>query len=202
MNHQSGILNLKPRVDRSEFSRESIRKIVGMVVDDSNFEKVFTLLIDIMESLYNNKVSYKDLIITKTALNYYETSTHSLAKFINRLRNEGKNINLGDKVQFIIIKNESTCLSDKMRSNDEYKNEPIDYDYYIKHELMIIDKILSIEFKDITSKIKFSWQKSSRNKPIFLDQPIKFLLNVKQSGMNLKFFEHEVINAYHKIKDD
>ncbi len=154
------------RRDKSYFTRNTYTKIINMILDKCTLDEALNVLVAEVQSLLNGQVPLDDLIINKT-LSTYKTDTYYMKLFADKLKNNGKIINPGDTVSFIVVKSSSNLLVDKMRLV-ENNVEPIDYDYYIEKELMgPINQLFKVGFEtEMTEKQRLCYNANEKNRLI------------------------------------
>ena len=93
-------------------------------------------------------------------------------------------------------------LGQRMRLTEQYLQslntanpERIDYNHYINGSASVINKLFALGFGDDIAKTKhISYKGSVRHKPIYLDQPVKMLLKMKERGDDLENFKEILRN--------
>jgi DNA polymerase elongation subunit (family B) len=182
-------LKIAPRRDIPKFIRDIITQISNMILEKKTYNEIILKLLEIIQDLYSNRISYQDFILTRTVCNYSSENFY-LRLFTERLRNQGHPVSSGDKLHFLVINNSSTRLNDKLILADQYNGESIDYDFYIQKLQPHIDRMFQIRFQNTVPKDIF-YQRTIRHKPIYLDQPIKLFMKIG----DINLFETTVIKA-------
>ena len=104
---------------------------------------------DKINSIMHQKYPLSDFVITKGYnTEYKKTSTYNLKTFIDKLKESGKEIVIGDRIDYVIVKNSGKKQGDKMRLLDDVDN-PLDYSFYISNQLAKpIEQLISLAYPE------------------------------------------------------
>lgn len=158
------------RIDKSAFTCKIYHKIMDMILNKCSFSETLNALESNIQNLLDGNVSITDLTIRKTLRENYMSDKYYLKIFSDNLKKNGKIINPGDIVNYVIIQDSTTHgLGNKMRLVDDYllnegtnDAEVIDFNYYIKKELMRpIKQLFDIAFPN--TNFVFPYKSSKRN---------------------------------------
>lgn len=124
------------RRDSCPFVRETLKKLLGMVLESSDPRPVIESAREAARDLMNGKVPMEKLLMSKQlAADYKVKMAHVEVRDKIRARAPGSEPQQGDRVPFVIIKG-----SGKMYEKAEdpawvrEKDIPIDYDYYFSNQ--------------------------------------------------------------------
>jgi len=124
------------RRDSCPFVRETLKKLLGMVLESSDPRPVIESAREAARDLMNGKVPMEKLLMSKQlAADYKVKMAHVEVRDKIRARAPGSEPQQGDRVPFVIIKG-----SGKMYEKAEdpawvrEKGIPIDYDYYFSNQ--------------------------------------------------------------------
>ena len=124
------------RRDSCPFVRETLKKLLGMVLESSDPRPVIDAAREAARDLMNGKVPMEKLLMSKQlAADYKVKMAHVEVRDKIRARAPGSEPQQGDRVPFVIIKG-----SGKMYEKAEdptwvlEKGVPIDYDYYFSNQ--------------------------------------------------------------------
>lgn len=143
------------RRDNSAFLRKTYGKILGMVLNQNTFDEIIDVIKDEINNLVKGNVCINDLAISKKYHCNNNSNLFYMELFSDNLRNNGKIVNNGDVLSFVIVDNhDSDLLGDKLLLVEDYDdmNSPnINYNYYINELLRHINELLQIPFpNDVT----------------------------------------------------
>jgi DNA polymerase delta subunit 1 len=124
------------RRDSCPFVRETLKKLLGMVLESSDPRPVIEAAREAARDLMNGKVPMEKLLMSKQlAADYKVKMAHVEVRDKIRARAPGSEPQQGDRVPFVIVKG-----SGKMYEKAEdpawvrEKGIPIDYDYYFSNQ--------------------------------------------------------------------
>lgn len=94
----------------------------------------FQNLRDEINKLVSGQISADDLVITSSMGSNYKSKKYKTAAFRDALRTRGKYVSIGERFGFVVVKDSSKYMGDRMRLIEEFKEAPgkwnIDYSYY------------------------------------------------------------------------
>jgi DNA polymerase elongation subunit (family B) len=188
-----------------------LRRIYGSLLESTllkkPFDEVMDILIDAIKALSQGKIDFKELIAIRSLGSNYKSDTYFVKLFADELRKLGKPANPGDRLEFIIVKDENArLLGHRMRSPEVYserlgtdKEEKIDYMYYIEKILMnSINQLIEVGYKNIIQSEAFKnigYKPSGRSKFIGLDKPVKILFRMLEKGLDLELLRTAIKRA-------
>ncbi|ORX64844.1 DNA/RNA polymerase [Anaeromyces robustus] len=120
-----------------------IKNTYKTVLDDiliynKNKDYILNFINESKKNLLDGKVNINDLIMTVSIGKKYKSNTNYIVLFIKNMKTKyNLNYTYGTKVNYIIIKNNSKLLGDKMLPIEVYNANinllEIDYEYYLNH---------------------------------------------------------------------
>ncbi|CAH6419364.1 DNA polymerase family B [uncultured virus] len=175
------------------------------MLNEKEIDEVFAVLVDKIQDLYEGRVSYEDLAITKS-VGIYLSELYAIKVFTDRLKKAGKPIKVGDRISFVVIKDpNATLLGQRMRSLEEYLegSEELDYEHYAKLMINRIDPLFEKHYKFITDKLSnvIYYKESPRHRIISLNNPIRLIMGVRSEGLDLNLLKDSVRTEYQKYKN-
>ena len=200
---------ISKRRDIPSFTRDVYGKIATAILNRCNLNETIDILVDEIQNLLDGNVPIEDLTISKKLLNNYMNS-NPMKLFSDRLKNEGENINPGDIVNYVVVRDATAILfGQKLRLVDRYienemkpSREYIDYRYYITHLQRPIDNLFKNGFEDEVDKLShIAFKLKTSYKPIFLDEPIKIITKLLHYGIKLSKFKEIVRDVISKSYD-
>jgi DNA polymerase elongation subunit (family B) len=121
------------RRDISPFTVKTYNKILTMILNNCSRDEAKNLLEYEIQKLKDGRVPISDLTINKT-LRTYRSDTFYLKAFVDKI---GMNAKPGDVISYVIVRDPSSHLVDKMRlTENNFDPLDIDYDYYVEKELL------------------------------------------------------------------
>lgn len=165
------------RRDNCVFLRELYKKILYMILDKQPIYRAINEIILNIYNLKNNKIDINKLKIIKQLGSNYKSDSALLKVFSDDLKNDGKIMNPGDRLEYVVVKGTSKLRGHNLRLIEQFEEgkEEIDYDYYIDYVLMNpINQLFSVGYKDELSKLK-SFYLHSDYKNIYLDDIVLFI---------------------------
>lgn len=124
------------RRDSCPFVRETLKKLLGMVLESSDPRPVIEAAREAARDLMNGKVSMEKLLMSKQLADGYKVKmAHVEVRDKIRARAPGSEPQQGDRVPFVIIKGPGKMYE---KAEDpawvREKGVPIDYDYYFSNQ--------------------------------------------------------------------
>lgn len=139
-----------------EYVKGIYENLLDMIFKDSSKLYIAKYIIECIDRLLDGHISYDKLIISKGAKppNLYKGNVPQKL-MLQRLIEEGEEVYVGIRLEYVFVKNSSKLQGDKMFRVDEVRKKglEVDYEYYVRYQLMnTIDQLLS--FAGITDLIK------------------------------------------------
>lgn len=197
------------RRDNTRFLRDIYTEILNMILELKDFGQAFDILIDAVIKLLDNQIDPQHLICIRQLGSDYKSPSFFMKVFSDELKKAGKLVSPGDRLDFVIVRDESaTLLGHKMKLYEQYTeslDSPtpyiIDHDYYLEKALMNpINQLFSVGFKKTIDKLSAVAYKAPRaRKPIFLDEPMKLIIKMRQSGYHPTYLKRWVNHEINKI---
>ena len=124
------------RRDSCPFVRETLKKLLGMVLESSDPRPVIQAARDAARDLMNGKVPMEKLMLSKQlAADYKVVQPHVEVRNKMRARAPGSEPQQGDRVPFVIVKGPGKMYE---KAEDPgwvtEKGIPLDYDYYFSNQ--------------------------------------------------------------------
>jgi hypothetical protein len=167
---------------------------IGML--EKLYLKAMDVLIDTVYDLISGEISHRDLIISQKLGSEYKLESAAMKIFATNLKKAGKPANPGDRLPFLVIKDPSKrLLGERMILVEDYEEllrnqeaPPIDYAYYLKHNIMNpTDQLISTLFrKDISRLTRYSYLPPSKRTFLDLTVPCKILLSFIENGLDIR----------------
>lgn len=190
------------RRDNCFFLKDLYTKILEAIMNRSKLDEVIDILVDNIKDLISGKISYNNLVIIRELGSNYKSDNYFMKLFASNLKENGKIVNPGDRLDFLIVKDPTQqLLGNKMRLTEQYlerlntdKHEDIDYSYYIEKILMNpINQLFEVGFKDIISKMNHVFYRpTNRHRPIYLDRPMLIITQMINQGIDIVHLKNSV----------
>ena len=184
------------RRDNCPVLRDLYTKILELIMNKSSLDQAINVLVDSVQDLLDGRVPVEKLVTIRELGANYKSDSYFMKVFSEQLKRNGKIVNPGDRLDFVIVEDPTaTLLGHKMRLLEQYNErlgtvneEKIDYNYYIEKSLMNpINQLFEVGFKDTIAKLQHvQFRPSNRHKPIHLDEPVKIILKMREKGFDLK----------------
>lgn len=124
------------RGDWSDIARQVQEEVLENVLRDKSTEKAIETVRRTVRKLRNREVPIADLTIRKTLTkrieNYEVRAPH--VEVAKKLAKEGWDLNVGDKVAYVIAKGPGR-LFEKAKPSNQVKPEEVDIDYYLDNQV-------------------------------------------------------------------
>jgi DNA polymerase elongation subunit (family B) len=183
------------RRDNCNYLRRVYTKILDLIMSRGSLEQSLNILITAVGELLEGRVPPEELVIIRELGANYKSDSYFMKVFSERLKQSGKLVNPGDRLDFVICNDPNAkLLGDKMRLIEQYhasqttdKPDTIDYNYYIEKVLMNpINQLFEVGFKDDIAQLQHvNFRPSNRHKTIHLDEPVKIILKMREKGFSL-----------------
>ena len=182
------------RRDNCKYLRKVYTKLSNIILSKGKIEDSFNVLIEAVEDMLNNKVDPKELSIIKTLGDNYKSDSYFMKVFGDHLKEQGKMVEAGQRLEFVYIINENEpLLGRRMKLIEDFDKDKDELDiiYYIEHMLMNpLDQLFSVGYKDILDKNYDKGLKIGR-KILYIRFPMKLFLSFVQTyeSKNLSKFK-------------
>ena len=135
------------RRDKAKILKNIYKHIVVYILQETDkgtprsliMSYITNYIINFCDQIYNGDIDFQDFGIIKKIGNEYKDPKFYLNVFAQKLRSEGKNINPGDRIKFVVVENEDkkAKVSDKMMLIEDFNPEinKLDKQYYIEKVL-------------------------------------------------------------------
>lgn len=192
------------RRDNNKNARKIYLKVLYNILDHRPMRESITFIVDSVQELLDGKIHYQEFVTIRELGANYKSDSFFMKVFSDRLKRDGKLVNPGDRLDFLIVETPNArLLGEKMRLLTEYLeslNTPtpfkIDYNYYLEKALMNpINQLFSIGYaKDIAKLQDIYYRPTNRHKPVYLDRIIKILHMMHTRGYKISEFHKIVMN--------
>ena len=184
------------RRDYTKWSIDIFKKISKMCLFDENYYYIVKYLVECIVELFNGDISADDLSVTTKMGDRYKNKVYKMNRFKLKLDRQGKPAQPGDRLTYVIIKDDDAqYVGDRcelLESFNESTDLELDYMYYIEKQLETgIDQIISTCYKDIR-KIPFQFptykidSRSNINR-FKLDNPVKIMRLMIERGLDFRY---------------
>ena len=144
------------RSDSPEIGRDFMKKILNMVIDKEQPEKVMKFADDFKQKIKNKEFTAEQLglpVSVNKALDKYQNQMHIRAsRYANEKHNEG--IKSGDKIKYIFIKGDQDVIAFKEKMPKGYE---IDYDNMIR-------RIVTLKVEPIFNSLNWEYNQNSERR--------------------------------------
>src|SRR4029078_6928284 len=179
------------------------KSILDMIMQGKPFKLAMTLLIDTIIKLLNNQIGYDQLSSSRELNAFYKQPSFYMKIFSDELKRQNKIVTPGERLSFVVIKNDKPMLGQKMMLVEAYRDTmcPIDYMYYIEKVLANpIDTIVSIGYASILSKLThIQYHPGNKRKPITLSTPVEMMYHMIKNNENLTIFKTKLLEEIDKV---
>lgn len=167
------------------------------IFEDKSFVDVYKSAVDDVSSILSAKTKLEDLVTVKRMGASYKSPTYPMAIFGARLKEEGKTIDPGEAISYLITHHPTETLQgykmflyETFIDLPEEKRPPIDYKYYANLFLKKITTIWGAVYHDIKAQdiviginkvpkeLRLLKPPIIQNKRVTLTKPAKFLMNL------------------------
>lgn len=181
------------RRDKSALTHKIYSKILDIILRRGELCEAIDVLVSSVQDLLNGKISYEDLIITKEFKDNYRSNNSHVKIFVGKLRKDGKIVNPGDHLEFIVIENKNLVSIEEYLEN----KDKIDYQYYLEELMGPIDQLFQVGFREAIDKLQFFKYEPNG---VLLDHPLQTILNMIEKGDDLEEFKKVVHQSTTKLK--
>ena len=193
------------RRDNCKFLRNTYTTILDIILNKKGMIDAINALCDALEDLLTGKIPVEDLVIIRELGSNYKTDNFFMKVFSDELRQRGKIVNPGDRLDYVIISNSNkeALLGHNMRLLELFDPnvEVINYNYYIDNQLMNpINQLFEVGFKNELTKLgHVSYKASNRQKAIGLGQPLLMISRMLENGYTIFKFREAIIFNLNKM---
>jgi hypothetical protein len=157
----------------SQFVKNLCIDVRDAILRGDDLYTIFYYLTDRINELLHNQVAPSELIISNL-----------IAETILSMRLSETGHPVPANMSFIVIKRDSNLLVDRLLLIDDYVDQPLDYNFYIK-QLSPIDEMIKLSFSDMVPT-EISFQKSKRHQIRYINEPIQLLLGVYEARRSVE----------------
>lgn len=179
------------RRDNCPFLRLMYTEILEIVMDGGTLQHSLRILRGHVERMMRDEVDPAEYKIVRALGSNYASDSYFMKVFAENLRAEGKTVNPGDRLDYVIVETDKVLLGDKMVLFDSFDSEKhkIDKSYYLEKVLTNpIDQLIGVGFRSTIETLpNIYYQKSSskRTKPITLSSPLTMMRLMMERSMDL-----------------
>ena len=188
---QKGIMTA--RRDNCEFARRTYGNVLWDTLIKTPVYFIIKYILDQAVELLSGKIKASDLVIIRKMGSVYKNNTYFMKIFSDRMKALGRPIEPGERVGYIVIKNdEAHLLGDKMITFEMYeesvkRGDPyqIDYHYYLEKQLQShVDQVIEAVYADELKHIEY--QGPNGCKKVFFSEPIAFMCKMLKYNIDIK----------------
>jgi len=145
--------------------------------------------------LLDGKIAPEDLVIVKKLGAVYKDKNYSMKIFADRMKTLGNPIEPGDRIGFLVIKDETAkYMGEKMITAEMYKDNPekyeIDYTYYLDKTISShVDQVISIVYGEQLLETGIQFQANNRCKTVYFDYPIAYMCKMLKYNVDVRLLE-------------
>lgn len=184
------------RRDKAKWMKTVYTDIVRlMAIERKPLYDVIEILIKHVAELMNGKVDHKQLSVIRELGANYKKDTYFMKIYSDYLRSIGKIVNPGDRLEYLVVVDESSkYFGNKLRLPETYlesqktdKPLMINYMYYLEKVLMKqIDQLISVGYKNEIAKFDYiGFKPTGRSNFVGLNTPVKLMIKMLEKGINL-----------------
>jgi DNA polymerase delta subunit 1 len=141
------------RRDNCKLLRRMYGKVLHMCLTDVSLDDIMKYVLQELYKLMDGKIPIDDLIIIKAVRKAYKSESNPMNIFSGYLKEKGKIINPGDRLEYIYVETENPyCLQGYKMQAPEFHEEDgtkVDTLYYVEKQLVKpIDQLLKVSFQE------------------------------------------------------
>jgi len=185
------------RRDKAKWMKTVYTDIVRlMAIERKPLYDVIEILIKHVAELMNGKVDHKQLSVIRELGANYKKDTYFMKIYSDYLRSIGKIVNPGDRLEYLVVVDESSkYFGSKLRLPETYlesqktdKPLMINYMYYLEKVLMKqIDQLISVGYKNEIAKFDYiGFKPTGRSNFVGLNTPVKLMIKMLEKGIDLR----------------
>jgi len=188
---QKGIMTA--RRDNCQFARDTYGQILWDTLLETPIYYIMKFLFDRIFKLLRGDVPAEDLVIIRKMGTVYKNNRYFMKVFSDKMKATGRPIESGERIGYLVIKNESEkLLGGRMVTYEMYKESlgtesqyEIDYKYYLEKQLLLhIDQVISIVYGKELDHIDY--KASNRCKTVYFSEPVAFSCKMMKYGVDLE----------------
>lgn len=192
------------RRDKNKFLQMLYKQILDIIMSRGTFKEASSALIDHVHNFVSGHVDYTLLKSTRELGSHYKQPSFYMKVFADELRKKNKIVNPGDRLEFLIIKNEDAkYVGQKMILTSDYleslkTDEPyeIDYMHYIEKVLVnpLDNQLFSIGFYNEINKLNHITYTPGRKRiPLTLKNITEMLYHMLNNNINIMTFKKRLL---------
>lgn len=182
------------RRDNCKWMRDIYDQCLESILYERSFEHTLNIIFDNVLRLFRKQVDPADMTIIRTLGANYKSENAFMKIFADELRRKGKVVTPGDRLQYILIKNNEELVGKKMILLEDYTNEEIDNLYYLEKLVMNpIEQLLEVAYPK-TQHFYFV----AKKKKLYVNNVIKMIIE----GLKTDTIEGVVSTIKENMKKD
>jgi len=196
--------NVVARRDNCKLLRDTYNKILVMILSRAPFLDAIEILFDTIERLIECKVELSELVVVKCLGSNYKSESNALRIFAEDLRKAGKIVNAGDRLKYVVVKNEEKLLGHKMRLFEDFDpmKDEIDLNYYLEKIMKNpFEQLFNVGYMEDMKKLKdkITFRPSKRSKVINFTNIVGLIQKAYfVSGIKPEIIKKEIQKHYQK----
>lgn len=185
---QKGIMTA--RRDNCQFARTLYARMLWDSLRGAHVYHVMSFFYENIKKLLDGKVPVEDLIIIRKMGSVYKNNNYFMKIFSDRMKALGRPVEPGERVEYIIVKNENAkLLGERMITYEMYKESletetpyEVDYHYYFEKQLMShIDQLVEVSYGEELKHIEYKG--SNQCKMVYFNHPVAFICKMIKYGI-------------------
>lgn len=195
------------RRDNFVYLKNVYEEVIMSIMLEGDFKKTTDIIIKAIDDIYEGRIPYRKFTSTRSLGSNYKSASCAMKIFGDELKIAGKLVNPGDRLEFLVIKNDKENLvGKKMKLTEQYleslkTDEPyvLDYEHYIMKGLKNpITQLYEIAFSEELKKINdLNYIKNnSRCNPIKCSDIVKLLWCAKNDNKSLSDIRDCIYSYY------
>jgi DNA polymerase delta subunit 1 len=200
------------RRDGNAFLRKLYFDVLSLVLQKAPLEAVMRVLVPAVVNLLTGQIDYKDLIMVRGVGANYVLPNYPMNVFITRLRREGKIIEAGERIEFLVADDPTAAgLGQRMITIEEYlemcdshvdptpsldqhslpaplpRRSRLDLNYYaVNVTAGTVDQLINVAYGDVLARLSSVIRLTiGRRKPLGLNRPVFFLSRMAKLSFDL-----------------
>lgn len=195
------------RRDNFPYLKEIYEKVILSIMLAKGFRETTNIIVNGINDLYEGRIGYRKFTSTRALNSNYKSASCAMKIFGDELKIAGKIVNPGDRLEYVVVKNDQeTLVGKKMKLTEQYLESletetpyELDYEYYVEKGLMNpITQLYEFGYQKehkVMSEICYKKKDSTAN-PIKLHQIIKMLCTAKREGRDLFDIRDCILSCY------
>lgn len=193
------------RRDNCEWSRTFYERVLRLVLDETPLLQVLDTVCDEVEAMLAGKVIFNRLIIIRGVKTYPADSTYFMKVFADRLRDVGKPVQPGERLQYLVVDNGGRLLGERMVLPEMYEESlmteqplKIDYRYYIEKVVgSQIDSLIDAAYSKEIAELGLVF--TPCRKEYGLDTFVQMLIEMTSRGNTIQGIRSTVHRAFDEM---